>query len=56
MKHGGGTLPAGEDLSFFVQAVDMAGNVAVGNNNGLYYGPCVMCRETEVYLPMVLNR
>jgi len=37
-----GTLPATGDLSFFVQAVDMAGNVAIDHNHERYYTSCAL--------------
>jgi hypothetical protein len=53
-----GTIPAAGGVSFFVEVVDAAGNVAVDTNAGRYYsGTCVQpCRSEYVtYLPMVLR-
>ncbi|HTX01606.1 MAG TPA: pentapeptide repeat-containing protein, partial [Acidimicrobiales bacterium] len=35
---GSGSAPASGELSYFVEAVDAAGNVAVSNNNGSFFG------------------
>lgn len=42
-----GTIPVSDDLAFFVQAVNMAGNVAVDDNNGLYYGACALIGDVS---------
>jgi len=38
-------------VSYFVQAVDGAGNVATGDNKGFYFEPVTY----EIYLPLVLR-
>jgi hypothetical protein len=45
-----GTIPTSGNVSFFVQAVDAAGNVAIDDNNGWYYGDV-----TQVHLPLILK-
>jgi len=46
-----GTLPISGNLSFFVQVVDMAGNVAVDDNYGLYYGLCAVIGDVSSDTP-----
>jgi len=38
-------------VSYFVQAMDGAGNVAKGDNKGFYFEPVTY----EIYLPLVLK-
>jgi hypothetical protein len=45
-------LTKGDSVSYFVQAVDGAGNVARGDNKGFYFEPVTY----DVYLPLVLMR
>jgi hypothetical protein len=49
-----GSFPAGENTQFVVQVVDRAGNVAVDDNDGLYFRPGegMLC---TIYLPLVLS-
>jgi hypothetical protein len=49
-----GSFPASEDAQFIVQVVDGAGNVAVDDNGGLYFGLDEGVFST-VYLPVVLS-
>lgn len=44
-----GQIPASLDFHFFIQAVDMVGNVAVADNKGGYYGTV----SSNLYLPMI---
>ena len=46
-----GTIPVSGNLAFFVQAVDMAGNVAVDDNDGLYYGSCALIGDVSSDTP-----
>ena len=49
-----GVLPGGGDISYFVQAVDAAGNVTVDDNYGSYYSACVLCRDTySTFMPLI---
>jgi hypothetical protein len=41
----------GETVSYFVQAIDMAGNVATSHNKGFFFEPVTY----EVYLPAVIR-
>ena len=50
-----GTIPVSGDVSFFVQAVDIAGNVAVDDSYGLYYGPCAVVGDVSSEIPDVLD-
>lgn len=49
-----GTIPAGNNTSFFIQAVDTAGNVAVDDNNGRYFTAGTSPTES-IYLPLVIR-
>jgi hypothetical protein len=49
-----GDFPASAETRFFVQAVDSAGNVAVDDNEGLYYQPGEGTAH-EIFLPLVLR-
>jgi hypothetical protein len=46
-----GAIPHEETLEWFVQAVDKAGNVAINENKGAYYGPA----SIRVWLPLVTH-
>ena len=46
-----GTVPYSDTLSYFVQAVDTAGNVGMDTNKAWYYRP----PEYHVFLPIVLK-
>ena len=49
-----GALPANAAISFFVQVVDRAGNVALDTNAGLYYRACAPCGPARsLYLPLI---
>jgi hypothetical protein len=45
-----GTLPLDESIEWFVQALDGAGNVAVNDNKGAYFGPAA---DNRVWLPLI---
>jgi hypothetical protein len=47
-SHWGRTIPITDDLHFFVQALDGAGNVAVADNKGSYYSP-----PSKLFLPLI---
>jgi hypothetical protein len=44
-----GTIPNGETIEWFVQAVDGAGNVAISDNKGAYFGTI----DLGVWLPII---
>ncbi|MFO7742601.1 MAG: right-handed parallel beta-helix repeat-containing protein [Anaerolineae bacterium] len=44
-----GTMPYEESIEWFVQAVDGAGNVAVNDNKGAYFGP----PPNRIWLPVI---
>jgi hypothetical protein len=48
-----GTFPATLGSQYFVQVVDQAGNVQVGDNNGRYFTPGEGCCLNEIHLPLV---
>jgi parallel beta-helix repeat protein len=48
-----GTIPYEESLEWFVQAVDGAGNVAVNDNKGAYFGPPP--ELNWIWLPLILR-
>jgi hypothetical protein len=48
-----GSFPAKAETTFFVQAVDEAGNVAFDDNSGLYFEPGD--GSLDVYPPLVLK-
>jgi hypothetical protein len=45
-----GTIPHDESIEWFVQAVDKAGNVAINDNKGAYFGPAA---DNRVWLPLI---
>ena len=47
-----GTIPGGDNTSFFIQAVDTAGNVAADDNNGRYFK---VGTSESIYLPLVIR-
>jgi hypothetical protein len=49
-----GSIPYSDTLSYFVQAVDGAGNVGVEANKAWYFGPGVHL-GTYVHLPLILR-
>ena len=44
-----GTIPYEETIEWFVQALDGAGNVAINDNKGAYFGPSA----NRVWLPLI---
>jgi hypothetical protein len=48
-----GNFPANADSRFFIQVVDKAGNVAMGDNDGRYFTPGQGWHS--VYMPLVIK-
>jgi hypothetical protein len=44
-----GTMPNGETIEWFVQAIDGAGNVAINDNKGAYFGTI----DFGIWLPII---
>jgi hypothetical protein len=49
-----GAVPYADTLSYFVQALDGAGNVGVDVNKAWYFGPGVAA-DNDLYLPLILK-
>jgi hypothetical protein len=50
-----GSVPYTDTLSYFVQAVDGAGNVGVETNKSWYFGKTDAVAPSFIYLPVVLK-